>query len=173
VVIDVVRHPRMFDTVRDGPDEGPSTLWRWTLDLTSGAATETQLDDRALEFPRVDERVVGRPHRFGWAVGLSATNERLGFDDSRVLRYDLQTGDVLERQFGRGHAVGEAVFVPSSVDAPEDDGWVLTLVADPDRGASDLWVLHAGDPAGDPVAVVHLPARVPLGFHGNWVPTAS
>jgi len=173
VVLDVVRHPRMFDTVRDGPDEGPSTLWRWTLDLTSGAVTETQLDDRAVEFPRVDERVVGRPHRYGWAVGLSATDGRVGFDDSRVLRYDLQTGDVLERQFGHGHAVGEAVFVPSSDDAAEDDGWVLTLVADPDRGASDLWVLHAGDPAGDPAAVVHLPARVPLGFHGNWVPTTS
>ena len=46
-------------------------------------------------------------------------------------------------------------------------------MSDPDRGASDLWVLHAGDPAGDPAAVVHLPARVPLGFHGNWVPTTS
>ena len=61
----------------------------------------------------------------------------------------------------------------SAPDAAEDDGWVLTLVADPDRGASDLWVLHAADPAGDPAAVVHLPARVPLGFHGNWVPSSS
>ena len=173
VVLDVVRHPRMFDRVRNGPDEGPSSLWRWTLDLVTGAASEVQLDDRALEFPRVDERLVGQPHRFGWAVGLSADVDGVGFDDSRLLRYDLGTGEVVEREFGRGHAVGEAVFVPSSADAGECDGWVLMLVADPDRGASDLWVLHAADPAGEPAAVVHLPVRVPLGFHGNWVPSGS
>ena len=41
VVVDVVRHPRMFDTVLTGPDEGPATLCRITLDLTTGRAHET------------------------------------------------------------------------------------------------------------------------------------
>jgi carotenoid cleavage dioxygenase len=31
-------------------------------------------------------------------------------------------------------------------------------------------VLSAEDLAGDPVAIVHLPVRVPFGFHGNFVP---
>jgi carotenoid cleavage dioxygenase len=30
-------------------------------------------------------------------------------------------------------------------------------------------ILNAGDPAGEPEAIVHLPVRVPLGFHGNWI----
>ncbi|MGH9029523.1 MAG: carotenoid oxygenase family protein, partial [Acidimicrobiales bacterium] len=64
----------------------------------------------------------------------------------------------------------EAVFVPCHQHAGEDDGWVLSLVYDARRDASDLLVLNAGDFTGEPAAVVHLPQRVPFGFHGNWVP---
>ena len=35
---------------------------------------------------------------------------------------------------------------------------------------ADLVVLDARDITGAPVATVHLPARVPAGFHGNWCP---
>jgi carotenoid cleavage dioxygenase-like enzyme len=31
--------------------------------------------------------------------------------------------------------------------------------------------LHAQDFTGEPVATIHLPARVPFGFHGSWIPT--
>ena len=40
------------------------------------------------------------------------------------------------------------------------------------RDPPDLVVLDAQDITGDPVATVHLPARVPAGFHGNWCPDA-
>jgi carotenoid cleavage dioxygenase-like enzyme len=30
-------------------------------------------------------------------------------------------------------------------------------------------ILHAQDFTGEPVARVHLPARIPLGFHGSWI----
>jgi hypothetical protein len=54
--------------------------------------------------------------------------------------------------------------------APEDDGYVMAFVHNPDRGAADLVILAAQDFRGEPVARVHLPARIPLGFHGNWIP---
>ncbi|MFE7469221.1 carotenoid oxygenase family protein, partial [Streptomyces sp. NPDC057499] len=54
----------------------------------------------------------------------------------------------------------------------EDDGYLLSYVHDPDRGASDLVILSAEDFTGRPLARVHLPGRVPLGFHGSWVPDA-
>jgi len=44
------------------------------------------------------------------------------------------------------------------------------LMHSPQDGTSALHVLNAGDLAGEAEAVVHLPQRVPAGFHGNWVP---
>ncbi|MCU1452190.1 MAG: carotenoid cleavage dioxygenase [Acidimicrobiales bacterium] len=173
VVLDVVRHPKMFATDRRGPNEGPPSLWRWTLDLGSGAVKEEQLDDRTIEFPRVDERVVGRRHRWGWGTSLPETVDGVNFDGSGILRYDLQTGASEEHRFGPGRGVGEAVFVPRHDGAAEDDGWLMALVIDLAADRTDLVVLSAQDLAGEPVAVVHLPVRVPIGFHGNWVPSAA
>jgi carotenoid cleavage dioxygenase len=34
---------------------------------------------------------------------------------------------------------------------------------------SDLLVFEAQDIARGPIAVAHMPRRVPFGFHGNWV----
>jgi carotenoid cleavage dioxygenase-like enzyme len=87
-----------------------------------------------------------------------------------LLRHDLAKGTVQTREFGRAATVGEAVFAPASSDAAEDDGYVLAYVHNPDRGATDLVILAAQDFSGAPVASVHLPARIPLGFHGSWIP---
>ncbi|HEX7353660.1 MAG TPA: carotenoid oxygenase family protein [Mycobacteriales bacterium] len=164
VVLDVVRHRSMFATRHDGPNEGPPTLDRWTCDLSSGKLLEERLDDRGQEFPRVDERVVGRRHRFGYTAGFIAGTDAL-------VKHDLVAGTSELRRLP-GDA-GEAVFVPRAAAAAEDDGWLLTVVNDPERGAADLLVLNATDLTGEPQATVHLPARVPLGFHGNWVPTGQ
>jgi carotenoid cleavage dioxygenase-like enzyme len=54
----------------------------------------------------------------------------------------------------------------------QEDGWLMSLVYDRATDRSDLVLLDAADPAAGAVATVHLPTRVPLGFHGNWVPSA-
>ena len=51
MVIDVIRHPSMFDVELLGPDEGPPVLVRWVLDPSSGRLTEQVLDDHPAEFP--------------------------------------------------------------------------------------------------------------------------
>ena len=173
VVIDVSRHPRMFDKRRNGPDEGVPELWRWTLDRTTGTAREEQLDDHPIEFPRVDERLVGRPHRYAVAAGLGYRDEELGWPTNTLVRYDRQTGGREIIDFGPGQTAGEAVFVPRADGAAEDDGWYLTLVTDVRNDTSELVVLDASAPADEPVARVHIPARIPLGFHGNWIPTGQ
>jgi len=171
VVLDVIRHPRMFATDTHGPNEGPPALWRWTVDTAAGTVTESQLDDRPAEFPRVDERLVGRRHRWGWTTALGLDGDDVAFEATGLIRYDLELGGSEVIDLGPGRHPGEAVFVPRGDDAAEDDGWFLTLVHDRTVDRSELVVLDAGAPHDGPVARVHLPARVPLGFHGNWVPS--
>ena len=165
VVLDVVRHPKMFATDTLGPNEGDPTLERWTVDPAAGKVLEERLDDRAQEFPRVDERVVGRPHRYGYAANLN-----IGAQGRPLLKHDLRDGTTQAHDFGPSHVPGEGVFIPRTADAAEDDGWVMAIVVDAASGASDLVILDAQDFTAPPVASVRLPQRVPMGFHGNWVP---
>lgn len=171
VVVDVARHPKMFDTDIYGPAEQPPTLDRWTIDLEGGKVIEERIDDRPQEFPRVDERVVGRPHRYGYATHFGIDDE--GLHLGGLVKHDLRAGTSEARTFGRGTHASEGVFVPAANDAGEDEGWVLTVVYDEGRDASDLLVLDATDFSGTPVATVHLPQRVPFGFHGSWVPEGA
>jgi carotenoid cleavage dioxygenase-like enzyme len=172
IVLDVVRHPSMFRTKHLGPSEGSPTLERWHLDGRGGAVKEERLDDRGQEFPRVDERRVGLPNRYGYAVATGHGDDILG-TESVLLRHDFERGRSQARSFGSGASLGEAVFVPRTDDAGEGDGWLLLLVYSADTGSSALHVLNADDVEGEAQAVIDLPQRVPAGFHGNWVPDPS
>jgi carotenoid cleavage oxygenase len=165
IVLDVVRHASVFDSGLRIVPEAPS-LDRWTVDLNAGKVTEERLDDTAQEFPRVDERLVGRHHRYGYAVGYA--DGVTGTPDA-ILKHDVTMRRSQSAAFGHGREPGEFVFVPSTADAAEDDGVVMGFVYDRSTDRSDL-VLLDGQTL-ETVATVHLPARVPHGFHGNWVPS--
>ena len=102
-------------------------------------------------------------------AAVTRTTQRVELDANAVLKHDLAAGTVEAHEFGRDATAGEAVFAPASPDAAEDDGYVMAFVHNPDRGAADLVILAAQDFAGEPVARVHLPAQIPLGFHGSWI----
>ncbi len=73
-----------------------------------------------------------------------------------------------------GRRVSEPIFVRSVEGHSDEEGWLLTVVDDPDRGASDLYVLDASSfGRRSPEAVIHLPERLPFRSHGNGCrPTA-
>ncbi|MFC7655665.1 carotenoid oxygenase family protein [Pseudonocardia benzenivorans] len=151
----------------DAAATGAARYHRWVLDPATGRASETPLDDRAVEFPTVDDDRVGRDSRFRYAVA----QER---GTAGVVKIDLGTGAVTEHSLGTGAVAGEAVFVPSAAPGrAEDDGWLLTITTTRDGAASNLLVLDATDVAAPPVATVTLPRGVPAGFHGSWIDDAS
>ncbi len=170
IVLDVARHSSMFRTTMLGPNEGAPTLERWHLDGHGAPVKEERLDDRGQEFPRIDERRVGLPHRYGYSVTIGTNDDDILGTESGLIRHDLAAATSEVRQFGAGTTIGEGVFVPRSSTAPEGEGWVMTLVHQGDTDSSSLFILNAEDLCGEPQAVVHLPQRVPAGFHGNWVP---
>jgi carotenoid cleavage dioxygenase len=163
VVLDVVRHPKMFATDMQGPNEGAATLDRWVIDPKGGPVKEQRLDDEGQEFPRLDERRAGKPYRFGYTAGFGPGPALGG-----LRKHDLREGKT-ERYTGDGLAFMEPVFVPRSDGADEDDGWVMAYLYDANRNGSDVVILHSQDFTAGPVATIHLPQRVPFGFHGNWV----
>jgi carotenoid cleavage dioxygenase-like enzyme len=178
VVVDLVRYPKRFVDARLDLG-GTPTLDRWRIDPRAGKVVQTRLDDRAQEFPRMDERLTGRAYRYGYTAATRDLTDVVypadteledlpdeAFDNT-LIKHDLEHGTQEKRQFGRGAYVGEPVFVASG--QAEDDGYVLSYVNNPARGAADLVILSAQDFTGEPVATVHLPARVPLGFHGSWI----
>jgi carotenoid cleavage oxygenase len=167
IVLDVVRHPQMFATDRQGPNEGPPTLDRWTVDTSGDKVLEDRLDDRGQEFPRVDERLTGRRHRFGYAPAVGTDAGDIDLTGS-LLKHDLVAGRTEVRSFGPSRRAGEFVFVPAGPDAAEDEGVLMGFVHDDESGQTDLALIDAT--TLEDVAQVHLPVRVPYGFHGNWIP---
>ena len=73
----VLQAARYRELWRDNGAPGfDAVMWFWTINLSRGTVTEQQLDDRPVEFPRIDDRLVGMPARYGvtWLrVNLYAT----------------------------------------------------------------------------------------------------
>jgi carotenoid cleavage oxygenase len=166
VVVDVVRHDRMFATDLTGPNEGPATLTRFVIDLTADKVREEHHDQRSQEFPRIDERLTGRRHRYSYAIGLAGPTP----GDS-ILKHDLVADSTHSRSLGTGRQASEFCFVPHPDGTAEDDGVLMGYTFDQARNRSDLRILDAQ--TLEDVATVHLPGRVPAGFHGNWAPNTS
>jgi carotenoid cleavage dioxygenase len=168
VVVDVPKHATMMRHSRIGPNDGaPPPLERWTIDLAAGKVRAEEVDGRGQEFPRVNETLLGSRHRYGYCVELVETRD--AFDSAGCLKHDFAAGTTEVHEFGAGRLPSELVFVPAADGRSEDDGWLMGYVYDATTDRSDLVILDAHDFTAPPVATVHLPARVPFGFHGSWI----
>ena len=165
VVVDAVVYQRVFDKSRQGLETSQTRLERWRVDVARGRVERKVFSDCKQEFPRYDERRTTQPYRYAYTIGIDVEHIRA----QPLYRHDLETGNVLRHDFGPHHVPSEAVFVPRAADGPEDDGWLLSYVYDTDRDRSSVVILNAQDFTGEPQAIIELPVRVPLTFHGNWI----
>lgn len=169
VVLDVCRQPEAFV---DGGNLPPSHPHRWRVGTGGPQLTfaEEVLDDRELDLPSLDRRFTGRPNEQAWFLEAEQGGE-WPVDFVRLVRRETSTGALDVYDPGAGARPNESTFVPAGDG--EGEGWLVAYSWDRARDASDLIVLDALDLAAGPVARVHLPVRVPYGFHGTWVPDSA
>ncbi|MGB5483548.1 carotenoid oxygenase family protein [Parasphingorhabdus sp.] len=169
VIVDVVVHESTYARTTFGPGGEWSRLERWTVDPVTRKVDRKMVDDRPQEFPRYDERQTSKPYRYIYNIALAGRPDELDMAGTELFKHDLTRGGKLVRDFGAGRHPGEFVFVPRSPDSAEDEGWLIGLVIDAERETTELQILNADDFLGEPQAVIHLPHRIPPGFHGNWI----
>jgi carotenoid cleavage dioxygenase len=115
------------------------------------------------DMPRIDDRFAMAKYRHGWFALRDFPRMGIG-------QIDWETGEV-KAQALEGAAAQEPLFVPRSADAPEGDGFILTVVDHFTERRADLLVLDARDVSRAPLASIRLPFAMPMAFHGCWVPS--
>jgi carotenoid cleavage oxygenase len=157
-------------------------LERWRI--VGGEVEQIQVDERYVEYPRTDAQCEGAYFRYGYALetnwaagppgGTAGGRVANPYPEARpvgVVKFDLARDEVASWSPGPGCTPSEPLFVRAVDGHSDDEGWLLIIVDDANRGASDLYVLDASSLGRSrPEAVIHLPVRLPVRSHGEWVP---
>jgi carotenoid cleavage dioxygenase-like enzyme len=125
IVLDVAWYSELW---RGGPAEHSfetARLKRWRVRPGSSRASEEFIDDRAIEFPRINENWTGKPHSFVYAVEGAVDT---GSGSGAVVKYDLRSGKRTAHTLDG--MPSEFVHVPRAIMSDEDDGWLMGFVYD-------------------------------------------
>ncbi|KAJ5538189.1 hypothetical protein N7494_007668 [Penicillium frequentans] len=140
--LESVTHRWVFDPKQEsGSWVRPEVLWN-----TSG------------EFSRIDDRYVTKKYNHFWQAKIDPTRDydaaKCGspagglFNCLGHYRWDDRSEDVLGK---------------------EGEGWIIALVNRLDMLRNDVEIIDAGNLAGGPLATIHLPFKLRLGLHGNFI----
>ena len=150
--------PQMAETV--------TQLTRITFDLSKPDAEAVTLEPIQGAFgdmPKIDDRFAMEKYRTGYFAFRDPPRMGVGqidWDTREIVYHDLEAA-----------AAQEPLFVPRSADAPEGDGFVLTVVDRFIEKRTDLLILDGNDVSRPAIATVKLPFALPMAFHGSWVPS--
>ena len=162
-------HPDFGIDEADALDHTPPYPSRFWVDLDAGTAGWEQLDDLGGDFARFNDDYDGVRSQYHYMSAVLDPTRRLG-DFDAIVRYDDASGDRQVWSAGPSGHVGESVFAPDPHGQSEDDGWLVNAVYDAGTDSTDVCVFDAHDVVAGPIARVHLPRRMPFGFHANWFP---
>jgi 8'-apo-carotenoid 13,14-cleaving dioxygenase len=119
----------------------------------------------------MNETHTGQPYRYAYTLGIPKDADPSHPDEAKLFKYDMESGTRQIHDFGPGRVASEFAFVPAEGATAEDHGWLMGYVIKPEDGTSALVIINAQDFESPPQAEIHVPHRIPPGFHGNWVQT--
>jgi all-trans-8'-apo-beta-carotenal 15,15'-oxygenase len=172
---------------------GPLTRLRITK---TGRVVREDLNDRRLEFPQIDSRFCGRRHRYSYATGIAevtrlvlhrrpsdacgvtgahsaASTVGAVVNPAGITTFDHRTGSQSTYAVPGYGSVCEPTFVPRTPDAPEGDGWLITVEYLRAENRSRLVVLDAKSPERGPCYIGGFRHPLPIGLHGMFTPRVA
>ncbi|KAF2006129.1 9-cis-epoxycarotenoid dioxygenase-like protein [Amniculicola lignicola CBS 123094] len=162
------------------PNKFLSDTYRWTLDpsLPSGSRiTPTRTYGTNGEFSRIDDRYLTKPYNHFWQCQIDPTKH---YDFAKcgppagglfnVLgHFEWDTGRKDTWWAGPTCTFQEPAFIPKPDSAKEGDGYLVALLNHLDVLRNDILIFDALNLAQGPLAAIHLPVKLRLGLHGNFV----
>ena len=139
---------------------------RFELDVGTGQVRRQALGLHS-EFPSIDPRGVGRPHRDVYSLARVESGTDSHPLLNALVRQDTESGRTWAFPFPANELPEEHLFVP---DPQGGAGWVVGTSLDVAERANKLYVFDADHVDEGPVALFRLPYATPLGLHGRFVP---
>ncbi|CAG8981822.1 hypothetical protein HYALB_00013987 [Hymenoscyphus albidus] len=158
-----------------------SDTYRWIFDPK--AKTNTRVQPFEVfgingEFSRIDDRYVTKPYDHFWQLQIEPPPKR-EFDFRKCgkpvgglfnvighFSWSTKTKDTYWAN--ETTTFQEPVFVPKGTDV-EGDGYLIMLLNHLDELRNDILIFDALNLAKGPLAAIHLPFKLRLGVHGNFV----
>jgi beta,beta-carotene 9',10'-dioxygenase len=170
IVIDIVTYPNSsvvrtlyLEVLRGNvPGSIPSSeLRRYKLTPSSGSIEYEAIHDM-LELPRINYRRYNmKDYSFMYATGNFSREDFT----NRLIKVNVKNRDLAVWSEGGCHP-GEPVFIPRPGSVQEDDGLILSVVLDSNKGNSFLLILNAQ--SFQEFARAEVPHHIPYGFHGQY-----
>ncbi|KAF3064914.1 Lignostilbene-alpha,beta-dioxygenase isozyme III [Daldinia childiae] len=162
-----------------------SPTCRWVFDPQAKSGTRVKASVEWTtngEFSRIDDRYVTKKYEHFWQLRVDPARPydfaRCGppagglFNCMAHYTWDAGSGDKPGKEdvyfAGPTATFQEPVFIPRD-GGSEGEGYLAALKNNLDELRNDVVIWDALDLAKGPLATLHLPLRLRLGFHGNFV----
>ena len=170
VVMDAVVHSKALVSSSQCPIEDQDIrLERFIFEHGTGKVFRTVLSGTKQEFPRINDAYTGRKHQYIYSISFGEFDDPYHVSSNMLLGHDLETGHSESYSFGENWVTGEVIFVARGGAQAENDGWLMSYIHALDGNPSRVVILDAQQMTAGPIATIHLPVRVPVGFHCNWI----